>query len=110
MRVDKVWGHEEILSNGTLCRKKLHVLPGMQCSLHYHPIKEEVFFVEQGECFIQTSLVNPFPPILKVGDSRHIPPGLPHRFGSIEGCIILEVSTHHEDSDVIRIEPSGKIA
>ena len=111
IRVDKAWGFEQILVNTPLyCAKFLHVQPGKKCSLHYHKFKDETFYVLDGECGLQTSAVDPSPlPILKKGDSRHIPPGLPHRFSSLRGCILLEVSTHHDDSDVIRLEPSGDI-
>jgi mannose-6-phosphate isomerase-like protein (cupin superfamily) len=112
MRVDKEWGFEEILVNGPLCAKFLHVQAGKKCSLHYHHIKDETFYVLEGECRLQTALVEGFYeklPVLKKGESRHIPAGLPHRFSSKEGCVLLEVSTHHDDADVFRVEPSGNI-
>ena len=108
--IGKVWGSELVLFNGPLCGKILRVKPGFQCSLHYHPVKQETFFVLRGECVLQTSMVTPpmgHRKVLKRWDSFHIPPGLPHRFASVKGCTLLEVSTHHEDSDVVRIEPSG---
>lgn len=93
------------------CAKFLHVQAGKQCSLHYHNLKDETFYVLSGTCRIQTSRVTPQSmPVLKPGESIRIVPGLSHRFGSIEGCILLEVSTHHDEADVIRIEPSGEIA
>lgn len=109
--VEKAWGYEEVICNTPLyCSKFLHVSPGKKCSLHYHLLKDETFYVMDGECGIQTSMVEPYPmPLLKKGESKHIPKGLPHRFSSLNGCILLEISTHHEDSDVVRIEPSGDL-
>lgn len=110
IRIDKEWGFEQVICNTEhYCSKFLHVKPGFQCSLHYHTLKDETFYVLDGECTLQTACIDPFPQTLSRGQSRHIPPGLPHRFASKEGCILLETSTHHEDSDVVRIEPSGPL-
>ena len=109
--VKKVWGTEVILKNDEHCVKYLFIDPGMQCSLHYHPVKEEAFYVIEGECFIQTSVVaEPEPQIRRRDFVQRIPPGLPHRFGSKHGAVIREFSTHHDDADVVRLEPSGEIA
>ena len=109
--VKKVWGTEVILKNDEHCVKYLFIDPGMQCSLHYHPVKEEEFLVIEGECFIQTSLVaDAEPKVFRKGDSRWIPPGLPHRFASLTGAVLVEESTFHDDADVVRLEPSGEIA
>lgn len=51
----------------------------------------------------------PFEEILKPGDQRLIMPKTPHRFSSLEGAMISEVSTMHSDEDVVRIEESHKI-
>ena len=110
-RVDKAWGFEEILVNSPLyCAKFLHVAPGKQCSLHWHDKKDETFIVMEGKCFLQTARICAVEHmrIMGEGESAHIPKGLPHRFASIEGCTLLEVSTHHDDSDVVRFEPSGQ--
>ena len=48
--VAKGWGGEEILVNNDLyCAKNLYVMKGLQCSLHYHKIKDETFFVQKGK-------------------------------------------------------------
>lgn len=113
VRIDKTWGFEQVLVNGPLyCAKFLHVQAGKKCSLHTHYKKDETFYVLDGECRLQTAMVEGYPdqlPVLKKGESAHVPPGLPHRFSSTEGCILLEVSTHHDDADVQRYEPSGDI-
>lgn len=109
IRIDKEWGFEQIVVNTPLyCAKFLHIKPGKKCSLHYHNTKDETFTLMDGEVFLQTSMVHPNPlPVMQKSREYHIPPGLPHRFSSLSGGILLEVSTHHDDADVVRIEPSG---
>jgi quercetin dioxygenase-like cupin family protein len=41
---------------------------------------------------------------LSVGDIFHVPTGLRHRLLALEDSEIMEFSTHHEDSDSIRVE------
>ena len=107
IRVEKAWGWEEIVSNSTqYCGKVLHVLPGKQCSLHYHILKDETFYLLDGDCEYQTELV-PRRNKMVLGEPVHIPPGMLHRFASRGGCRLMEVSTEHSDADVVRLEPSG---
>ena len=69
-------------------------------------MKDETFHLEKGLVWLELDgegrLLNP-------GDTVHIPPRTPHRFSGLEESVILEVSTHHEDDDCIRDEPSGRI-
>jgi mannose-6-phosphate isomerase-like protein (cupin superfamily) len=110
-KVGKVWGTEWWVYNGPYCFKLLVINPGFQCSLHLHPTKTETFIVASGEVFLEQRDVRAFPysEILREGCIRHIEPKTPHRFGSTEGAVIFEISTHHEDSDVVRLEESKKI-
>lgn len=109
-QIPKVWGREIWLCNTPLyCSKLLVIEPGFQCSLHYHPIKNEDFFMIDGT-YVQVDLGGLR--VLMPGDSVHIPAQQPHRFGVPEGqsrAVLLEVSTRHEDSDVVRLEESGPI-
>jgi mannose-6-phosphate isomerase-like protein (cupin superfamily) len=108
----KLWGTEFWLTNtDKYCAKVLEVMPNWSCSLHYHPVKQETFYVLEGEVKLEQRDVRgvPFEEILKAGDQRLIMPKTPHRFSSLEGAQILEISTHHEDEDTIRIEESRKI-
>lgn len=43
------------------------------------------------------------------GDFIRIVPGVSHRFSGLEDSVIIESSTHHEDSDSYREEESGKV-
>ena len=107
--VEKVWGREYILENrAEYCFKVLEIKPGYQCSLHFHRLKTESFFVYSG--FVRLELKTPDSVrILAPGQSQFIAPGRAHRFSSEAGAVIFEVSTTHSDSDVERIEESRKI-
>lgn len=112
MLIPKTWGREEVIvSEPEYTAKYLVISPGKKCSLHYHPIKKETFHVERGKVLLEQLDVRgiPFSETLETGASRTIMPKTPHRFSSKEGAVLLEISTHHEDSDVVRIEPSGDL-
>lgn len=113
IRIEKAWGYEVVVTNEPeYCAKFLHISPGKRCSLHYHGEKKETFFVQSGLVRLEQRGVRgeSIDELLKFGDSRTIMPKTPHRFSSVRGATILEISTHHEDADVTRIEPSGDIA
>lgn len=116
-RVKKVWGEELWLVNQPgYCAKILILDQGMQCSKHYHPIKNETFIILHGsakiECGFETK-------VAIVGDKIDIPAGTPHRFSSRfkkgqlgnqnQQTTILEISSHHDDADVVRLEESREI-
>lgn len=107
--VEKVWGREYILTNRPeYCLKVLELDPGMMCSLHFHRIKTETFFVLQG--FLRLELKTPDTVrVLAPGFNQFISPGRAHRFSSEAGAVILEVSSQHSDLDVERIEDSRRI-
>lgn len=46
--VSKGWGFEKIICNDKYCGKLLYFAKGKRCSLHYHKIKDEVFFIHSG--------------------------------------------------------------
>jgi mannose-6-phosphate isomerase-like protein (cupin superfamily) len=108
--VPKGWGWERwIWNDDRYCGKILHFLPGKKCSWHYHAIKDEVLYVSSGQIMMQygeeddidkASVV-----ILMTGDAFHVRTGLRHRMTAVGEAEIFEVSTHHEDSDSIRVIP-----
>ncbi|HVX56466.1 MAG TPA: cupin domain-containing protein [Candidatus Saccharimonadales bacterium] len=102
--VEKVWGAESWIVNDAYCCKLLLLKRGMQCSLHYHPIKDETFLVVEGSVRME---VDGAVRTLGVGDSVRISPGLRHRFAGLEDSVIVETSTHHDDADVVRLSESG---
>lgn len=106
-RVKKDWGWEEYMADEPeYCGKVLRVDEGWQCSLHMHPVKKETFFVYEGMVFLDIggSRLSGIP-----GDSFTIMPETKHRFGSKDGAVLIETSTHHDDADVVRFEPSMRI-
>lgn len=108
--VEKVWGIEEwIVNNELYCLKKLIVRPGWCCSLHYHNIKDETFWVMIGKLHLEISGKKY---ILFPGHTTRIPPPARHKFwvpSDLKECVLMEVSTHHDDNDVVRIEQSKLI-
>lgn len=106
---DKVWGMETVIANNDLyCMKKLHLRGGFQSSLHYHKVKDETFYIESGALVLELGLrtITMYP-----GDFCRIEPGKRHRFSNFNeaDCVITEVSTHHSDDDVYRLEESRKL-
>lgn len=108
--VEKVWGKETWLVNDEYCGKILSLKPGYACSLHYHPVKRETFYVQFGSVTLERHLPDGIKlELLLPGDTRTIPAHTPHRFSSQTGAEIIEISTHHSDEDVVRIEESRRI-
>lgn len=103
-----LWGQEEWLTNNELyCAKYLILRKGFMSSLHYHKIKDETFIIIKGEVLLEVekSKYN-----LRVGDGYRLTPMITHRFRAIsENAIILEVSTHHNDNDSIKIKCARKL-
>lgn len=103
--VPKEWGKETwVLNEPEYCMKYLDIAPGKQCSLHFHPIKKETFIVQDGTVTAQLGHE-----VMELGyhERLTVEPGTPHRFASEWGARIIEISTHHDDADVVKLEPSG---
>jgi len=110
-RHEKTWGYEEwIVNNDLYCGKKLFLKMNHYCSKHYHKLKHETFYVINGvvQMFIIDQQKNE-EIIFEMGvdDIYEVPPLTIHRFFGITNSTIIEFSTHHEDYDSYRIEPSG---
>jgi D-lyxose ketol-isomerase len=105
-RINKAWGYEEVLVNEPeYCAKMLHLDAGKMCSLHFHKTKKETFIVLMGLVRLEWSQQDE---LLRAREARTLLPGMSHRFSSAHGAVILEISTHHDDADVVRLEPSGE--
>src|SRR5260221_13546997 len=94
--VPKLWGFEYwIVNTDRYCFKLLGLIPGYQCSLHYHQLKDETFVVYSGEIVLEQRDVRTFPfeESLRAGDKRHIAPRTPHRFRAVgEMALVFEIS------------------
>lgn len=109
----KGWGYEEWFCNNktsNYCGKRLVFEQGKQCSWHFHPIKDETFYIETGQFLVflgwGDDLALAEERVLKVGDCLHIPPGLRHRMRAVAlgSSSILEFSSFHWEEDSIRLE------
>ena len=106
--VEKAWGEEQVVVNeSTHCGKLLTVNADWQCSLHHHNEKDETFYVLSGPIIMQIGdrvLAAGF------GEAFRVPPGTRHRFAARNHMALLaEFSSHHDDDDVVRHEPSCPI-
>ena len=105
--VPKGWGHEIIFVNNELyCGKLLVFKKGCKFSMHYHMIKDETWYVDEGEFiyrWINTETAEIHEEFLKVGDSVRQLPGQPHQLEAITDGVVFEVSTQHFDSDSYRV-------
>src|SRR5579885_2498558 len=106
--VEKLWGMEVwYVNNELVCEKELLVKVGGCSSYHSHNVKDEVFYIVRGICYVKGDeeciLLHP-------DESIRIRPGTKHMFwvpvGFHSNCVIKEVSTHHDDADVVRYEES----
>ena len=105
--VPKGWGEEVIICNHELyCSKILVFNKGTKFSMHYHMIKDETWFVNEGKFiyrWIDTETAEVNEKILKIGDTVRQRPGQPHQLECLERGEIFEVSTQHFDSDSYRV-------
>ncbi len=104
-RVEKAWGSEVWIVNcEEYCGKLLYLTKDAESSLHYHPKKKETFYCLQGQVGLQVNdrgyQLNPF------ARPKTIMPGEKHQFLGITDAVIMEISTHHDDKDVVRITES----
>lgn len=102
---EKAWGHEEWFHNGSYCMKKLVLNKGWRCSMHFHKIKDEVFYLVKGKVLLEMGGLKLD---MVVGDAIRVTPGTPHRFSGVEDSELIECSSHHKDEDSVRIELSGQ--
>ena len=103
--VSKTWGGELWIVNcDEYCGKLLYVKKGSVSSYHYHPRKKETFYSLEGVVALTIEskdyMMNPF------SRPKTIEPGARHSFTGISDAVILEISTHHEDDDVVRLTES----
>lgn len=107
---EKVWGREVWLVNHPrFCAKQLYLTPGFACSLHRHADKDECFVVSEGTGWLE---LGPDLYRLLPGHAFVVPRMTWHRFWADvpgRGVVILEISSHHDDLDVERLHPSGRI-
>jgi rfaE bifunctional protein nucleotidyltransferase chain/domain len=100
--VQKEWGQEIWMANSEkYCGKKLLLKRGKRCSMHYHKIKDETFYIESGEILIE---IGNETRIMEQGEVAKISPGVKHRFSGLKDSVIIEISTTHDEEDSYRTE------
>lgn len=107
--VPKGWGWERwIWNDEKYCGKILFFLQDKRCSWHYHEVKDEVLYLESGLLLVKYSngdlIEEADEVVLKPGHAFHVPIGLRHQMYGLEESMLFEFSTHHEDTDSIRIQ------
>lgn len=107
-RTSKGWGEEVAVVNLDYCGKLLKFRKGARLSCHLHPIKQESFLISSGRIlfrYIDTSDASTHERVMTEGDIVDIPRLLPHQVEALEDSVVTEFSTHHEDSDSLRVRP-----
>jgi quercetin dioxygenase-like cupin family protein len=106
--VRKSWGSELWIANNELyCGKLLRFDKGKRCSLHYHVLKTESFYLRSGRLKLRlmespdSDTVEEF--ILEAGECMDIPRGLVHQMVALEDSELFEFYTQHFDSDSHRL-------
>jgi mannose-6-phosphate isomerase-like protein (cupin superfamily) len=106
--VPKGWGREVwIANNEKYCGKILEIRKGKRCSLHYHRIKTETFFLRVGRLrvLIRENADSPVTEEFELvpGDCMDVPSGLVHQMVALEDSELYEFSTQHFESDSHRL-------
>lgn len=104
----KSWGREIWIANNSLyCGKILEIEKGKRCSLHFHKLKTESFYLRAGRLKVrvkespEAELLREFE--MNAGECMDVPPGLVHQMEALEKAELIEFSTQHYDSDSHRL-------
>ena len=105
----KGWGYEQwIVNNDKYCGKLLRFVNGKTCSWHYHKLKHETFYIQEGTLKVTFGFTDDLQDtsfkVLHPGDVFEVPPGLRHKMIAVEGdCVMFEFSTTHFEDDSYRV-------
>ncbi len=104
----KAWGREVWIANSDrYCGKILEIKQGKRCSLHYHKLKTETFYLRVGRLMVrvkespESEVMEEF--VLTAGDCMDVPIGLVHQMEALEDSELFEFSTQHFDTDSHRL-------
>ena len=106
----KGWGYEKwIVNKEDYCGKLLHMIKGKKCSWHYHTLKDETFYLQDGKILLKYSddddIKKAKEIVLNRGDKFHIYRGLRHQMYALEDTDLFEFSTQHFEHDSNRVIP-----
>ena len=108
MTVPKAWGREVWIANSeAYCGKILEIRKGKRCSLHYHRLKTESFYLRSGRLRVRVK-ESPDSPLVEefelgAGECMDVPRGLVHQMEALEDAELYEFSTQHFDEDSHRL-------
>jgi mannose-6-phosphate isomerase-like protein (cupin superfamily) len=106
-KVPKGWGEEVIITNNEkYCGKILRFNRGAKFSMHYHMIKDETWYVNEGLFiyrWIDTETAETHEQQLGLGDVVRQYPGQPHQLEALTDGEVFEVSTQHFNNDSYRV-------
>jgi mannose-6-phosphate isomerase-like protein (cupin superfamily) len=104
----KGWGREIWIANNSLyCGKILEIRKGRKCSLHFHKLKTESFYLRSGRLWVRvkdsadSDVIDEFEMV--PGQCMDVPPGLVHQMEALEDAELFEFSTEHFNSDSHRL-------
>ena len=104
----KGWGREVWIANDRLyCGKILEISKGKRCSLHYHKLKTESFYLHKGRLKIRvkdsvdSDRLEEFE--MSPGDCMDVYPGFVHQMEALEYSELFEFSTQHFETDSYRL-------
>jgi len=101
----KVWGREIwIVNEPEYCGKFLCINRNAQSSMHYHKTKKETFYCLKG--WVTLRLDGKDYTLSPRSEPKTVLPNKKHQFLGITDAVILEISTHHSEKDVVRLAPS----
>jgi len=106
--VPKGWGSERWVTNNDIyCGKLLSFHDGKSFSWHFHKLKHEVFYIQQGKVRLFYGWADDLSAAqtvdLEIGDSFEVAIGLRHKILALEESLVFEFSTQHLESDSYRI-------
>lgn len=105
IEVEKTWGEEIWLVNcEQYCGKLLILDRDATSSYHYHKLKKETFYAIEGYVLLTVEGKEHF--LAPFTRAKTIEPGKLHKFYGITEAVILEISTHHSEEDVVRLSAS----
>ena len=104
----KGWGYEKwIVNKEEYCGKLLHMIKGKKCSWHYHTLKDETFYLQEGKILLKYSddddIESAKEIVLNRGDKFHIYRGLRHQMFALEDTDLFEFSTQHFEDNSNRV-------
>lgn len=118
--IPKTWGGEDIIFNSPLyCGKRLIFVKNKRLSVHFHKIKNETFYLNEGKvelkyyddpeidklinCWQDLDNLNIETIIMNPSDSFDIPVGRRHTLKALEDSVVIEFSTQDFTDDSFRI-------